>query len=112
MSEQQGSAQADATQRIGATYEAAGVSIDAGDKAVELMKVWVDKARRPEVMGGIGGVSGLFAARPTKYFKKTLLATSADGVGTKVSVAQALDVHHTIGFDLVGMLVDDLVVCG
>ncbi|MGZ4534350.1 MAG: phosphoribosylformylglycinamidine cyclo-ligase [Nocardioidaceae bacterium] len=96
----------------GATYEAAGVSIDAGDKAVELMKVWVDKARRPEVIGGIGGFAGLFDASALKDFKRPLLASSADGVGTKVAVAQALDVHHTIGFDLVGMLVDDLVVCG
>src|SRR3954464_12600767 len=112
MSEQQGSAQEDAAQRIGATYEAAGVSIDAGDKAVELMKVWVDKARRPEVMGGIGGVAGLFDARAPKSFHKPLLAPSADGGGTKVAIAQALDLHHTIGFDLVGMLVDDLVVCG
>jgi phosphoribosylformylglycinamidine cyclo-ligase len=96
----------------GATYEAAGVSIDAGDKAVELMKVWIDKARRPEMMGGIGGFAGLFDASALKSFDHPLLATSADGVGTKVAIAQAMDVHHTIGFDLVGMLVDDLVVCG
>jgi phosphoribosylformylglycinamidine cyclo-ligase len=96
----------------GATYEAAGVSIDAGDKAVELMRVWVDKARRPEVLGGIGGFAGLFDAASIKSFDQPLLATSADGVGTKVAIAQAMDVHHTIGFDLVGMLVDDLVVCG
>jgi len=95
-----------------ATYEAAGVSIDAGDKAVELMKVWVEKARRPEMLGGIGGFAGLFDASALKSFDKPLLATSADGVGTKVAIAQAMDVHHTIGFDLVGMLVDDLVVCG
>jgi phosphoribosylformylglycinamidine cyclo-ligase len=96
----------------GATYEAAGVSIDAGDKAVELMKVWVEKARRPEMLGGIGGFAGLFDATALKAFDTPLLATSADGVGTKVAIAQAMDVHHTIGFDLVGMLVDDLVVCG
>jgi phosphoribosylformylglycinamidine cyclo-ligase len=96
----------------GATYEQAGVSIDAGDKAVELMKVWVEKARRPEVLGGIGGFAGLFDATALKGFDRPLLATSADGVGTKVAIAQALDIHHTIGFDLVGMLVDDLVVCG
>jgi phosphoribosylformylglycinamidine cyclo-ligase len=96
----------------GATYEAAGVSIDAGDKAVELMKVWVEKARRPELMGGIGGFAGLFDASALKDMRHPLLATSADGVGTKVAIAQALDIHHTIGFDLVGMLVDDLVVCG
>jgi phosphoribosylformylglycinamidine cyclo-ligase len=96
----------------GATYEAAGVSIDAGDKAVELMKVWIDKARRPEMMGGIGGFAGLFDASALKAFDHPVLATSADGVGTKVAIAQAMDIHHTIGFDLVGMLVDDLVVCG
>ncbi len=96
----------------GATYEAAGVSIDAGDKAVELMKVWIDKARRPEMVGGIGGFAGLFDATALKSFDHPLLATSADGVGTKVAIAQAMDIHHTIGFDLVGMLVDDLVVCG
>ncbi len=96
----------------GSTYEAAGVSIDAGDKAVELMKVWVEQARRPEMIGGIGGFAGLFDASALKDFKRPLLASSADGVGTKVAIAQAMDRHHTIGFDLVGMLVDDLVVCG
>ncbi len=96
----------------GATYESAGVSIEAGDKAVELMRVWVDKARRPEMIGGIGGFAGLFDASALKAFERPLLASSADGVGTKVAIAQALDKHDTIGFDLVGMLVDDLVVCG
>ena len=96
----------------GATYEAAGVSIQAGDRAVELMKVWVETARRPEMIGGIGGFAGLFDASALKDYKRPLLATSADGVGTKVAVAQAMDKHDTIGHDLVGMLVDDLVVCG
>ena len=94
------------------SYEAAGVSIEAGDKAVELMKVWVDKARRPEQVGGIGGFAGLFDASALKSYERPLLASSADGVGTKVAIAQAMDKHDTIGFDLVGMLVDDLVVCG
>jgi phosphoribosylformylglycinamidine cyclo-ligase len=102
----------DAPQPAGATYEAAGVSIDAGDKAVELMKVWVEKAKRPEMVGGIGGFAGLFDASALKAYDRPLLASSADGVGTKVAIAQAMDVHNTIGFDLVGMLVDDLVVCG
>ena len=94
------------------TYEAAGVSIAAGDRAVDLMKVWVEKARRPEQVGGIGGFAGLFDASALKSYERPLLASSADGVGTKVAIAQALDKHDTIGFDLVGMLVDDLVVCG
>jgi phosphoribosylformylglycinamidine cyclo-ligase len=102
----------DQTPATGSTYEAAGVSIEAGDKAVELMKTWVEKARRPEMVGGIGGFAGLFDASALKKYDRPLLASSADGVGTKVAIAQAMDVHHTIGFDLVGMLVDDLVVCG
>jgi phosphoribosylformylglycinamidine cyclo-ligase len=93
-------------------YAAAGVSIEAGDRAVELMKTWVEKASRPEVIGGIGGFAGLFDASALKGYDRPLLATSADGVGTKVAIAQAMDRHDTIGFDLVGMLVDDLVVCG
>lgn len=96
----------------GSSYEDAGVSIEAGDRAVELMKVWVDKARRPEMVGGIGGFAGLFDASALKAYDRPLLASSADGVGTKVAIAQAMDKHDTIGFDLVGMLVDDLVVCG
>ncbi|QBR93264.1 phosphoribosylformylglycinamidine cyclo-ligase [Nocardioides euryhalodurans] len=100
------------TDQSGNAYAAAGVSIEAGDKAVELMKGWVEKARRPEMIGGIGGFAGLFDASALKAYDRPLLASSADGVGTKVAIAQALDRHDTIGFDLVGMLVDDLVVCG
>jgi phosphoribosylformylglycinamidine cyclo-ligase len=93
-------------------YAGAGVSVAEGDRAVSLMKKWVDKARRPEVVGGIGGFAGLFDASALQGMRHPLLATSADGVGTKVAIAQALDKHDTIGFDLVAMLVDDLVVCG
>lgn len=100
------------TEAGGTTYASAGVSIDAGDRAVELMRKWVEAARRPEVLGGIGGFAGLFDASALKGYDRPLLATSADGVGTKVAIAQAMDRHNTIGFDLVGMLVDDLVVCG
>lgn len=81
------------------SYESAGVSIEAGDAAVELMKVWIDKARRPEMIGGIGGFAGLWDASALKSYDHPLLATSADGVGTKVAIAQALDKHDTIGFD-------------
>ena len=76
------------------------------------MKGWVDKARRPEMIGGLGGFAGLFDASALTRYSGPLLATSTDGVGTKVAIAQAMDVHDTIGFDLVGMVVDDLVVCG
>ncbi|MDQ1619315.1 MAG: phosphoribosylformylglycinamidine cyclo-ligase [Actinomycetota bacterium] len=95
-----------------ATYAAAGVDIEAGDRAVELMKAWVAKASRPEVVGGIGGFAGLFDASALTSYTRPLLATSTDGVGTKVAIAAALDRHDTIGHDLVGMVVDDLVVCG
>ncbi|MGH3497344.1 MAG: phosphoribosylformylglycinamidine cyclo-ligase [Nocardioidaceae bacterium] len=94
------------------SYASTGVSIEAGDRAVELMRIWVDKARRPEMVGGIGGFAGLFDASALKAYDRPLLASSADGVGTKVAIAQRMGVHDTIGFDLVGMLVDDLVVCG
>ena len=93
-------------------YAEAGVDIEAGDRAVELMKEWVGKTRRPEVLGGLGGFAGLFDAAPLARMRHPVLATSTDGVGTKVAIAQAMDVHDTIGFDLVGMVVDDLVVCG
>src|SRR5215210_1829607 len=93
-------------------YAAAGVDIEAGDHAVELMKEWVGKTGRPEVLGGIGGFAGLFDAGRIAAMTHPVLATSTDGIGTKVAIAQAMGVHDTIGFDLVGMVVDDLVVCG
>src|SRR5690606_16886496 len=91
---------------------AAGVSIDAADRAIDLMKGWVEKASRPEVIGGLGGFAGLFDASALTRYERPLLVTSTDGVGTKVAIAQQMDVHDTIGFDLVGMVVDDIVVCG
>ncbi|MEU3962128.1 phosphoribosylformylglycinamidine cyclo-ligase [Streptomyces buecherae] len=96
----------------GASYAAAGVDIEAGDRAVELMKEWVKKATRPEVVGGLGGFAGLFDASVLKRYDRPLLASATDGVGTKVDIARRLGVYDTIGHDLVGMVVDDLVVCG
>ena len=93
------------------SYAAAGVDIDAGDRAVELMKSRIARASRPEVVGGLGGFAGLFRLDTAKY-RKPLIASSTDGVGTKLAIAQALDKHDTVGIDLVGMVVDDLVVCG
>ncbi|KQU68004.1 phosphoribosylaminoimidazole synthetase [Phycicoccus sp. Root563] len=94
------------------TYASAGVDVEAGDKAVELMKASVRRATRPEVLGGLGGFAGMFDASAIARMTRPVLATSTDGVGTKVAIAQALDRHDTIGFDLVGMVVDDIVVCG
>ena len=93
------------------TYAGAGVNIDAGERAVELMKAKVARASRPEVVGDIGGFAGLFALDTSRY-KQPLLASSTDGVGTKLAIAQAMDRHDTVGIDLVAMVVDDLVVCG
>ena len=94
-----------------ASYAAAGVDIDAGERAVELMKHRVARASRSEVVGGLGGFAGLFRL-DTKKYRDPLLASSTDGVGTKLAIAQAMDKHDTVGIDLVGMVVDDLVVCG
>jgi phosphoribosylformylglycinamidine cyclo-ligase len=76
------------------------------------MKAAIQKAARPEMVGGLGGFAGLFDASALTKFRRPLLATSTDGVGTKLVIAQAMDRHDTIGIDLVGMVVDDLVVCG
>ena len=93
------------------TYADAGVSIHAGERAVELLKSKVKKTTRPEVMGDLGGFAGLFKLNTQKY-KSPILASSTDGVGTKLVIAQQLDIHDTIGIDLVAMVVDDLVACG
>ncbi|GAB2461908.1 phosphoribosylformylglycinamidine cyclo-ligase [Xylanimonas ulmi] len=96
----------------GLTYAAAGVDTEAGDKAVELMKDAVRRTHGPAVLGGVGGFAGLYDLSAFKEYRAPLLATSTDGVGTKVAIAQALDKHDTIGFDLVGMVIDDIVVVG
>jgi phosphoribosylformylglycinamidine cyclo-ligase len=93
-------------------YAEAGVDTAAGDLAVELMKSAVARTHGPQVIGGVGGFAGLFDVSFLTSYKRPLLATSTDGVGTKVAIAQALDKHDTIGQDLVGMVVDDIVVVG
>ncbi|NNC12221.1 phosphoribosylformylglycinamidine cyclo-ligase [Planctomonas sp. JC2975] len=100
------------TENSTSTYREAGVDTAAGDLAVELMKSAVAKTHGPEVLGGVGGFAGLFDASVLRGYRRPLLATSTDGVGTKVAIAQALDKHDTIGQDLVGMVVDDIVVVG
>jgi phosphoribosylformylglycinamidine cyclo-ligase len=96
----------------GSSYASSGVDIAAGERAVDLMRAAVERAARPEVVGGIGGFAGLFDASRLAGMRRPLLATSTDGVGTKVVIAQRLGRYDTIGIDLVGMVVDDLVVCG
>lgn len=93
-------------------YAEAGVDTAAGDLAVELMKSAVSATHNASVLGGVGGFAGLYDVSFLKDFERPLLATSTDGVGTKVAIAQAIDKHDTIGQDLVGMVVDDIVVVG
>jgi len=96
----------------GLDYQAAGVSIEAGDRAVALMRDAVARTSGPEVIGGIGGFAGLFDASRLTGYRRPLLATATDGVGTKVVIAQRLRRYGTVGLDLVAMVVDDLVTCG
>ncbi|MDP9021657.1 MAG: phosphoribosylformylglycinamidine cyclo-ligase [Actinomycetota bacterium] len=93
------------------SYAAAGVDLAAADAAVERLGPLLDNARRPEVLGGIGGFAGLFALDARRW-REPVLASSADGVGTKVELARQLDVLETVGQDLVAMVADDLVVTG
>jgi phosphoribosylformylglycinamidine cyclo-ligase len=95
----------------GATYERAGVSIGAGEAAVDRIKDLVASTRRPEVLGGIGGFGGLFALGADRYRDPVLVSTT-DGVGTKALVAAMMGRYDTIGLDLVAMCVDDLVCQG
>ena len=97
---------------MSASYADAGVDTQAGERAVDLMRAAIAGATRPEVVGDFGGFAGLFDISAFKTMTKPLLATSTDGVGTKIDVARRMDVHDTVGIDLVAMVVDDLVVCG
>ena len=96
---------------MGTSYEDAGVSISAGEEAVERIKAKVRSTFRPEVIGDIGGFGGLFAFANHRY-THPVLVSSTDGVGTKALVAQAVGRFDTIGIDLVAMCVDDLVCQG
>ena len=94
-----------------ATYAGAGVDVEAGRRAVDLIRRSVASTTRPEVVGDLGGFGGLFAFDATRY-RQPLLVSSTDGVGTKLLVAQALGRHDTIGIDLVAMSVDDVAAQG
>ncbi|ACU84751.1 phosphoribosylformylglycinamidine cyclo-ligase [Brachybacterium faecium DSM 4810] len=94
------------------TYAASGVDTAAGDRAVELMKEAVAATHGPQVLGGIGAFAGLVDVSALKDYRRPLLASSTDGVGTKIAIARELDIHDTIGRDLVGMVVDDIIVVG
>ena len=93
------------------TYADAGVSLDAADASVAAIGHHVARTMRPEVTGAFGGFSALFAL-PSGRWREPLLATSCDGVGTKLEIARQLGRYDTVGQDLVAMVVDDLVACG
>ena len=95
----------------GMTYRDAGVDIDAGNRAVEMMKLHVRATYRPEVLGDIGGFGGLFALNMAKY-KQPVLVSGTDGVGTKLRIAFLMDKHDTIGQDAVAMCVNDIACAG
>jgi len=96
---------------MGLDYKKAGVDIDAGNQAVELIKKDVQSTFGPEVMTGLGGFGGLFKPDLSKY-KNPVLVSGTDGVGTKLKLAFKLDLHNTIGIDLVAMSVNDILAQG
>ena len=91
-------------------YQSAGVNIDAGNKAVELIKGFVKKTHTPNVLNGLGGFAGFFEL-PSGY-TKPILVSCTDGVGTKLKIAIENHVYDTVGIDLVAMCVNDLICCG
>ena len=93
-------------------YRKSGVDIEAGYEAVELMKQFVKRTLRPEVLGGIGGFSGAFSLAGIKDMEDPVLLSGTDGVGTKLKIAFLLDRHDTIGIDCVAMCVNDVACAG
>src|SRR5665647_2587503 len=95
----------------GLSYKKAGVDIDAANASVDLIKKWVGRTRRPEVLADIGSFGGFFALDNKKY-QEPVLVSGTDGVGTKLRIAQMMGIHHTVGIDLVAMCVNDILVHG
>ena len=93
-------------------YKSAGVDIEAGYRAVELMKEHVATTMRPEVLGGLGGFAGAFSITHFKEMERPTLISGTDGVGTKLKLAFAMDRHDTVGIDCVAMCVNDIACAG
>ena len=99
------------TERAPVTYRDAGVDIDAGDELVERIKPRVKRSMRPEVLGGIGGFGALVEV-PLDRYRKPVLVSGTDGVGTKLRLAIDTQRHDGVGIDLVAMCVNDVIVQG
>ena len=97
---------------MGLDYKSSGVDIEAGYRSVELMKQYVSRTMRPEVMGGLGGFSGAFSLEKIKKMEKPVLLSGTDGVGTKLKIAFLMDRHNTVGIDCVAMCVNDVACAG
>ena len=93
-------------------YKSAGVDIEAGYRSVELMKEYVARTMRPEVVGGLGGFSGAFSLSKIKEMEDPVLLSGTDGVGTKLKLAFLMDRHDTVGIDCVAMCVNDVACAG
>lgn len=90
-------------------YRSAGVDIAAGRRFVDRIRPWVARTTRPEVLGDLGGFGGFFRLAG---YQDPVLVAGTDGVGTKLKLAQALGIHHTVGIDLVAMCVNDVLTSG
>ena len=97
---------------MGLDYKSAGVDIEAGYESVQLMKQYVKKTMRDEVLGGIGGFSGAFSLAKIREMEDPVLLSGTDGVGTKIKLAFLMDRHDTVGIDCVAMCVNDVVCAG
>jgi len=96
----------------GANYKDAGVDIEAGHRAVQLMKAAVERTHGPRVLGGLGAFGGLFSATFMKEMDEPILVSSADGVGTKTKIASAMGIYTTVGQDIVNHCINDILVQG
>jgi phosphoribosylformylglycinamidine cyclo-ligase len=93
------------------SYKEAGVDVDKGDNFVRLIKSLVEGTFRPDVLTKLGGFAGCVSLNLRRY-KKPILVSSTDGVGTKLKIAFSMDRHDTVGIDLVAMCVNDIIVIG